>query len=70
MRHATALQAIALTGIVAAGAYLVFWSANSWADWVVFAVILITVFGAAVAVNRRDYPTAKRAFTRSSDDRR
>ena len=69
MRRATALQAIALAALAVALGYLVVANANGWADWVVFGVIVVTVFGAAVALNRREYPTAKRSFTRSSDDR-
>ena len=70
MRHATALQAVGLRALTVALGVLVVSSAGGWADWVVFGVIVLTVFGAAVAVNRRDHPTAKRAFTRSSDDDR
>ena len=70
MRRATAVQALAFAALLAGLAYLVLSSADSWADWVVFGVIALTAFGGAVAVNRREYPTHKRAFVRSSDDRR
>jgi len=64
------VQALALAVLAAGLAFLVLSSADSWSDWVVFAVIALTAFGGAVAVNKREYPTRKRAFTRSSDDRR
>ena len=70
MRRTTAVQALSFAALVAGLAYLVLWSADSWADWVVFGVIAATAFGTALAVNRREYPTRKRAFTRTSDDRR
>jgi hypothetical protein len=43
--------------------------AANWADWVVFAMIVVTVFGAAVAMYPRRYPTRKRAYTRHSEDK-
>jgi len=55
--------------ICAACIYAVFKVAVGWADWVVFGMILVTVFGAAVAIYPRRYPSGKRAYTRSSDDR-
>lgn len=70
MGRSTALQVIALLALAAVLAYLVIWSADSWADWVVFGVILLTAIGAAIAVNQRMYPTKKRNYSRSSDDRR
>jgi hypothetical protein len=32
-------------------------------------VIVLTAFGAAVAINHRRYPTRKRSFTRQSENR-
>jgi membrane protein YdbS with pleckstrin-like domain len=55
--------------ICAASIYAVFKVAADWSDWVVFAMIVITVFGAAVAIYPRRYPTRKRAYTRRSDDK-
>jgi cytochrome bd-type quinol oxidase subunit 2 len=49
--------------------YLVFKVAANWADWVVLGMIVITVFGAAVAIYPRRYPTRKRAYSRSSEDK-
>jgi hypothetical protein len=70
VRRATAVQALALAVLAGGLAFLVLSSADSWADWVVFGAIALTAFGASVAVNRREHPTHKRAFTRSSRDRR
>jgi hypothetical protein len=63
-------QALAMTGLIAGLGYLVVSSADSWGDWVVFGVVVLTAFGAAVAVHHREHPTRKRAFSRSSDGRR
>lgn len=42
-------------------------SADGWADWVVFGVIVMTVYGAAVAVTKREFTTKKRSFVRTYD---
>ena len=43
--------------------------ATNWASWVVFGVLVLTALGAAIAIYPRRYPTRKRAYTRSSDDK-
>ena len=63
-------QRLALAGLVIGLGYLVVSSADSWGDWVVFGVLVITAFGAALAVHQREHPTGRRAFSRSSGDRR
>ena len=56
--------------VICAGCiYLVFKVAAGWADWVVLAMIVVTVLGAAAAIYPRQYPTRKRAYTRRSEDR-
>jgi hypothetical protein len=52
-------------GFVVAG------SADGWADWVVFGVVICAVIGGAIAVWQRQYPaqSKKRVFTRDSDSR-
>ena len=70
MTSRTVAQALALAGLVAGLGYLVVSSADSWGDWVVFGVVTMTAFGAALAVHHREHPTRKRAFSRSSDSRR
>jgi hypothetical protein len=63
-------QRLALAGLVIGLGYLVVSSADSWGDWVVFGVLVITAFGAALAVHHREHPAGRRAFSRSSGDRR
>ena len=61
-------QVIVLVGIIVGLAYLVTSSADGWADWVVFAVIIITAYGGAVAIAPQIYARRERTITRSSDD--
>jgi membrane protein YdbS with pleckstrin-like domain len=63
------IQVIVVALICAACIYVVFKVAANWADWVVFGMIVVTAFGAAVAIYPRRYPTRKRAYTRSSEDK-
>jgi hypothetical protein len=63
-------QGLALAGLVIGLGYLVVSSADSWGDWVVFGVVALTAFGAALAVHHREHPSGRRAFSRSSDERR
>ena len=70
MTRSRVAQAVAMAGLVAGLAYLVVSSADSWGDWVVFGVVAMTAFGAALAVHHREHPTRKRSFTRSSETRR
>jgi hypothetical protein len=61
---------IALTIVICAALiYAVVKVATDWSDWIVFGVIVLTAIGAAIAVNQRQYPTRKRAYTRSSENR-
>lgn len=67
MSRTAGMQAIAFSGLVAILAYLVLWSADSWADWVVLGAIALTAFGGAVAVNHREHRGGRKHFTRSSE---
>jgi hypothetical protein len=42
---------------------------SDWSDWVVLGGIVVAVVGVMIAVNRRQYPTAKRTFKRDSSSR-
>ena len=44
-------------------------SADGWADWIVFGVVVCAALGGALAVWQRQYPAAtkKRVFTRDSE---
>jgi hypothetical protein len=63
------IQVIVLALIFAICIYVVFKIAADWSDWVILGMILITAFGAAVALYPRQYPGGRRAYTRRSDDK-
>lgn len=70
VRRQTAVQILAFLLLVAGLAYLVVSSADSWADWVVFAVIVLTALGAALAVHEERWGVSRgRSISRSSDRR-
>jgi O-antigen/teichoic acid export membrane protein len=70
LRRSLAVQGLAFCLLVAGLAYLVVSSADSWADWVVFGVLVLTALGAAIAAYDRRWPTRGRPISRSSDQRR
>jgi hypothetical protein len=53
-------------GVIVVAAILI---ADDWSDYVVFGVFFLFFVGVGIAVNKRQYPTKKRGFTRESDDR-
>ena len=68
VRRQTAVQSLAFLLLVAGLAYLVISSADSWADWVVFAVLVLTALGAALAVHEQRWGVSRgRPISRSSD---
>ena len=66
MQSRTVLQAVILLVVVAALTWVVVRVSTGWADYVVLAVIVLTVIGAARAIYSRRYPTKKRTFVRHS----
>ena len=67
-----AMVQIAIFAVVAVAlGYLVVDSADGWADWVVFGVVVCAAVGGAIAVWNRQYPaqSTKRTFTRDSDSK-
>jgi hypothetical protein len=60
------LAAALFLGVIVVAAILI---ADSWADYVVFGAFFLTFVGFAIAVNKRQYPTKKRGYTRDSEDR-
>ncbi len=60
------LAAAAFLGVLVVAAMTL---SDGWADYVVFAAFFITFLGFAIAVNKRQYPTGKRGFSRDSDSR-
>ena len=63
-----AAQVIFMLGVLAGGAYLVISNADSWGDWVVFGVIVVTTYGFALAVSPKLYNRRKRTISRESPD--
>ena len=59
MRRQTAVQILAFLLLVAGLAYLVISSADSWADWVVFGVLVLTALGAALAVHEQRWGVSR-----------
>jgi O-antigen/teichoic acid export membrane protein len=69
MESRTVAQVIVYIVILAIALLAVAQIADGWADWVVFGVLVMTVYGAAIAVHQRRYTTKKRTFVRNWDDR-
>jgi protein-S-isoprenylcysteine O-methyltransferase Ste14 len=63
------MQASLVVLLVIVLALVVTDTVSDWSDWVVLGGILVAVFGMMIAVNRRQYPTEKRQFTRDSSSR-
>jgi hypothetical protein len=60
------LLVVLLAAVLAAAVVSV---VDGWADWVVLGGILVAAAGTMVAVNRRQYPTRKRSFTKDADSK-
>lgn len=69
MRFPVWMQALVVVLLAALLAVAVVIVVDGWADWVVLGGILLAVIGVMVAVNRRQYPTRKRSFTKDSDSK-
>ena len=69
MRFPLWMQALLVVLLAAMLAVAVVSVVDGWADWVVLGGILVAVIGMMVAVNRRQYPTRKRSFTKDSDSK-
>ena len=69
MRFPLWMQALLVVLLAAVLAVAVVSVVDGWADWVVLGAILVAVMGIMVAVNRRQYPTRKRSFTKDSDSK-
>ena len=63
------VQMVIVVAVAAGLGYLVMQSADGWADWVVFGVVICAVIGGIIAVWQREYPaqSKKRVFTRDSE---
>jgi O-antigen/teichoic acid export membrane protein len=71
VRASTAVQIAIVLAVAVALMYAVTQSADGWADWVVFGVVVCAAIGGTIAVWNRQYPaqSKKRVFTRDSDSR-
>jgi hypothetical protein len=71
VRGTTVVQFVIILAVAIGLGYLVVDSADNWADWVVFGVIICAALGGAIAVWNRQYPamSKKRVFTRDSDSK-
>lgn len=71
MRASTVVQILVFLAIIAALVYVVIEVSSGWADWIVFAVIVLAFLGAGMAAWNRQYPyaTKKRRFTRDSSSK-
>ena len=63
------MQALLFLMLVAVLVLAVTSVVSNTADWIVLGGIVVAVIGLMIAVNRRQYPTRKRTFTRDSDSR-
>jgi membrane-bound ClpP family serine protease len=63
------MQAILVVLLAVGLALVVTDVVSDWSDWVVLGGIFAAVIGTMIAVNRRQYPTAKRSFTRDDSSR-
>jgi hypothetical protein len=64
--HVQLIAAALFLGVIVAAAILI---ADDWSDYIVFGAFFLTFLGFAIAVNKRQYPTKKRGFSRDSDSR-
>jgi protein-S-isoprenylcysteine O-methyltransferase Ste14 len=63
------MQALLVALLVVVLALVVTDTVSDWSDWVVLGGIIVAVVGMMIAVNRRQYPTGKRSFTRDDKSR-
>jgi predicted branched-subunit amino acid permease len=63
------MQALLVVILAVALALVVTDVVSDWSDWVVLGGIIVAVIGTMIAVNRRQYPTGKRSFSRDSSSR-
>jgi hypothetical protein len=69
LRFPVWMQALVVILLAAVLAVAVVSVVDGWADWVVLGGIVVAVIGTMIAVNRRQYPTRKRSFTKDSDSK-
>jgi membrane-bound ClpP family serine protease len=63
------MQALLVVLLAVVLALVVTNTVSDWSGWVVLGGIIVAVIGMMIAINRRQYPTEKRSFTRDSSSR-
>jgi hypothetical protein len=63
------MQALIVVLIAAVAVLAVVGVVDDWTDWVILGAIIVATAGFAIAINNRQYPTKKRAFTRDSSSK-
>jgi hypothetical protein len=71
MRTAAIVQMLVFLAVAVGLVYVVAYVAEGWADWVVFAGIVVTAVGGVIAYHHREYPyaTKKRTITRDASSK-
>jgi hypothetical protein len=64
LNRGTSIVVIGVALVIAA--LIVISLAKNWADWIVFGVIVLTFFGAAIAIYPRRYTAKKRTFVKTT----
>jgi hypothetical protein len=59
-----------MVGALILAAWIAVSHVRHWGDWVVLGVIIMTFFGAAIAIYPRRYTAKKRTFVRTTKPRR
>ncbi len=60
------IQAVVLIAALVIAALIVISLAKNLADWIVFGVIVMTFFGAAIAIYPRRYTARRRTFVKTT----
>jgi membrane protein YdbS with pleckstrin-like domain len=69
LRFSVWMQALVMLLVAAVVVLGVTSVVDGWEDWVVLGAIVVAVIGVMIAVNRRQYPTRRRSFTKDSDSK-
>lgn len=64
MRLTRGMQVLALVALIVVLVLAITDVVDDWSDWVILGGIVVATVGFAIAIQNRQYPTKKRAFTR------
>ncbi|MGI8864556.1 MAG: hypothetical protein ACR2JH_09200 [Solirubrobacteraceae bacterium] len=59
-------QIVVMVGALILAAWIAVTHVRHWGDWVVLGVLIMTFFGAAIAIYPRRYTAKKRTFVRTT----